>query len=302
MSVNQAVIFTKPVHHLQAEISPEELNQRARRFFEDRDFRFVLSKTVTGADLKARDVIRKHYLMYSAAACAETLQEDDAVKERFEAFFHKTWQEETAAGRIVPMPRLLQRVDAQQLYSYWLDLYDQKQTVKLRDGLIMGYIEELNAYAVNAFYPSLEEIFYHPETLIHYHVVEFDPVQTSWKEFRKDVLGVTNAAKADPESLRGTLYRDCPVEFPGRDNFVHGSAGPFEGLVERTIHEADFELTSNPVGAYLATQGATLESFIHWKESQSIETLGNLFDETEEKNTDEILQMLDQRVDRFCHE
>lgn len=295
MSINQVVIFTKPIHHLKSALSPEELNERARRFFQKKGFRFVLSKTVTGSELKARDVIKQHYQMYSTAACAETLQEDIGVKERFEAFFHKTWEDELDAERIVSMPQLLQRsrIDARQLYTYWLARFDAGQTVKLRDGLIMGFIEELNAYGINAFYPSLEAIFYHPETVIHYHVLEFDPSETSWKEFRQNVLGVTNAAKADPDSLRGTLYLDHPVEFPGRDNYVHGSAGPLEGLVERTIHEAEMDITTNPVGAYLAGQGFTRQSFVQWCAKQSLETLSNLFDETEEKNTDEIFQTLD---------
>lgn len=296
MSINQAVIFTKPVHHLGISLSPEELNQRACRVFEQNDFRFVVSKTVTGADLKEREVIRQHYLMYSAAVYAETLSVDVAAKECFEAFFQKSWQKEMDAGRIIPMPELLPRVNTQQLYAYWLDLFDKKQACKLQAGLIMGYFEELGAYAINAFYPSMEANFYNPETVIHYHVVEFDSSQVSWKQFRKDILGVTNASKADPESFRGKLYSEFPVEFPGRDNFIHGSAGPLEGLVERTIHEADFEFTSNPVGAYLAKRGVTLESFIEWKKAQSIEALGNLFDETEEKNTDEILQILEQQV------
>ncbi|HKL21347.1 MAG TPA: hypothetical protein VJ904_06045, partial [Tichowtungia sp.] len=69
--------------------------------------------------------------------------------------------------------------------------------------------------------------------------------------------------------------------------------GPFEGFVERTIHEADFDITTNPVGAYLAARGATLSSFAQWRAKQSLATLGALFDETEEKNTGEILQALD---------
>jgi hypothetical protein len=157
----------------------------------------------------------------------------------------------------------------------------------------MGFIEELGVYGINAFYPSLEAIFYHPETVIYYHVVEFDSSQTSWEVFRRNLLGTTNADTANPESIRGKLYGDHPVEFPGRDNYVHGSAGPLEGFVERTIHEADLEITTNPVGAHLAEQGATLQSFSDWRKSQPLVILGTLFDETEEKNTDEILQILE---------
>ena len=295
MSVNQAVIFTKPVHHLRADLSPEELNQRLCCFFEPKGFRFVISKMVTGADLKARDVIKQHYLMYSAAACAETLCVDAGAQERFEAFFGKTWQGEIDAGRIVPMPRLLERpdVDAHQLFNYWHALFAAGKTVKLQAGWIMGFIDELGVYAINAFYPMMEAIFYHPDTVLHYHVVEFDSSQTSWKAFRRDLLGTTNASAAAPESFRGQLYRDIPVEFPGRDNYVHGSAGPLEGFVERTIHETDFEIAANPVGAVLAERGFTLQSFSRWRANQTLATLGRLFDETEEKNTDDIFQTLE---------
>jgi len=298
MSINQAVIFTKPVHHLRGDLSPEKLNQLTRRFFEEKGFQFVLSKKVTGADLKAQEIIKQHYLMYSEAVCAEKVQVAPVAKKRFEDFFGRKWQDEVDAGRIVPMPRLLERsnVDVYQLFEYWSVLFASGKTVKLQDGLIMGFIEELNLYAINAFYPSMEAIFYHPETVLHYHVVEFDSLQISWKEFRQNVLGKTNASVADPESFRGKLYGDYPVEFPGRDNYVHGSAGPLEGFVERTIHEDGFEMTTNPVGAYLAEQGVTLQSFVRWKKNQSITTLGNLFDETEEKNTDEILHSTLERV------
>jgi hypothetical protein len=218
-----------------------------------------------------------------------------AAQERFKELFGRNWQDEVDAGRIVPMPWLLERsdLDERQLYTHWLELFDEGKTVKLQDGFIMGFIEELGVYAINGFYPSLEAIFYHPETVLHYHVIEFDSSDISWREFRHNVLGTTNAAKAEAGSFRGKLYREFPVEFPGRDNFVHGSAGPFEGFVERTIHEEDFEMTTSPVGAYLAAHSATLHSFARWKKYQSISSLGTLFDETEEKNTDEIIQRLD---------
>ena len=39
-------------------------------------------------------------------------------------------------------------------------------------------------------------------------------------------------------------------------------------------------------------KGATLDSFAAWKAHQSISALGDLFDATEEKNTDESLPIL----------
>ncbi len=296
MSINQAVIFTKPTHHLRVDLSPENLDRRLRCFFEPKGFRFVVSKKVTGAELQARDVIRQHYLMYSTASCAETVCVSEEAKERFNAFFGATWRDELAGGRIISTPELLKRpdVDVQQLFYDWKELCCRKKTVKLQAGFVMGFDENLGVYIIDAFYPLLEAIFYHQKTVLHYHVVEFDAEQTSWSAFRQNILGTTNASIAAPESFRGELYHETPVECPNRDNYVHGSAGPLEGLVERTIHEVDFELTTNPVGAYLAARGDSLQSFSTWRTSQTLETIGRIFDETEEKNTDEIFQTLEQ--------
>ncbi len=37
------------------------------------------------------------------------------------------------------------------------------------------YLVDLDAYCINAYYPSMETNFYHPDTRIYYYVVEFDP-------------------------------------------------------------------------------------------------------------------------------
>ncbi len=294
--MNQAVIFTKPLHHVGIDLTPEELDELTRRFFESKGFFFVSSRPVTGPELEARQVIRQHYLLYSTAAWADEVRVSDEAKIRFADHFDESWDEELSIGKILPTAELLKRkgIDAHQLFDYWNDIFAAGKTVKLQDGFIMGYIKKLEAYCINGFYPSMEANFYHPDTRMRYYVVEFDPAETSWSAFRKKVLGATNASNARHESFRGQLYSEYPVEFPGRDNFVHGSAGPFEGLVERAIHEPDFDWLTNPVGAWLADrQGLTLETFKAWKAAQSITAIGDLFDETEEKNTEEIFQTLE---------
>jgi len=292
-TINQAVVFTKPVHHLGLSLIPEELARQARSFLEEKGFRVVLSKKVTGAELAEREVIRQHYLMYSKASYGDAVLADEG-KARFEAAFGKRWDAEVEAGRIMGNPSLIKAkgIDAAQLFTLWNEKFSARQTQKIQDGLIMAWLADLNAYCINAFYPVMEENFYHPATEITYFVVEFDPVQVSWKQFRKEILGSTDASKADPNSFRGRLFTQYPVEFPGRDNFVHGSAGPVEGVMERMIHEPDFELETNPVGRVLAGRGISLEAFKSWKAAQSISQLGELFDETEEKDSADVLAML----------
>jgi len=290
MAINQAVVFTKPVHHLGIDLSPGKLDQLAREFFEARGFSFVYSKRVSGPELAAREIIRQHYLMYSKASYGDigiTAQGETAFAE----LFGRDWDVEVEGGRIMGNPDLMEAkgIDAHQLY----DLWNAADVRKVQAGVLMGWLESLDCYCINAFYPAMEANFYHPDTLIDYYVVEFDPAEVSWLQFRKEVLGATNAAKAAPGSFREKLYSQYRVDFPGRDNFVHGSAGPFEGLIERSIHEPDFNLATNPVGRYLETLDVTLARLQQWKTGLSNAELGRIFDITEEKDTIDIFPVLD---------
>ncbi|MEE9368396.1 MAG: hypothetical protein V3V05_05980 [Pontiella sp.] len=298
MAVNQAVVFTKPVHHININLTPGRLDELARKYFEDKGFRIVCSKKVTGSELAAREVIKQHYLMYSKASCAESISDLDISVEgkvKFESAFGNRWDDEVATGRIITTLQLLSAkgIDAHQLFNLWNVQFLDRKTAKIQDGLLMAYLEDLGCYCINAFYPAMEANFKNLATQIDYYVLEFDPEQISWKQFRKNILGVTDSSKAEPGSFRGQLYADYKIDFPGRDNFVHGSAGPFEAFVERAIHESDFEMEANPIGTYLTGRGVTLKTFAAWKASQSVSTIGELFDATEEKNTHEIIPILD---------
>jgi hypothetical protein len=293
--INQAVVFTKPVHHLGLSLTPQQLDKQAQAFLEEKGFRFVLGKQLTGNRLAERDVIKQHYLMYSRAACVTSVDElelSDEAKGKFESAFGKSWQAE--AGKVLGSPALQQekKVSSQELYLLWNEEFSSRRTCKIQDGVILAWLAELDCYCINAFYPVMEENFYNPATEMTYHVIEFDPERITWPQFRRNILGSTDAGKADAESFRGQLYAAHPVEFPGRDNFVHGSAGPLEGLVERIIHEPDFDMTTNPVGRYLLDRGITREQFTQWKADQSVSQLGRVFDATEEMDTADALDVL----------
>ncbi len=296
MAVNQAVVFTKPLHPLGIPLTPEQLGEETRTELEARGLQVVSSRRVTGPELAQREAIRHHYLMYSRASYG-LFTLSDAGRIRFAETFGRDWNAEVQAGRIMGNPQLMasKGIDASALFTLWSAATVQK----IQSGLLMARLDALDCYCINAFYPAMEANFYHPRTTIFYYVVEFDPARVSWKRFRKEILGATDASKADPASFRGRLYARYPVAFPGRDNFVHGSAGPFEGLVERAIHEPAFDLQTNPVGRHLAQKGVTLASLGAWKARQAIADLGALFDATEEQETDEVLPILDAVADLF---
>ena len=287
--INQAVLFTKPVHPLGIDLSPEELDLLARDYFGARGFSFIVSKWVSGAELAQRETIRRHYEMYSRASYGE-IAITPAGKNQFKQLFGRSWDSELQAERIMGNPQLLQRmgISADELFLLW----SAAAVKKVQPGLLMAWLEELGCYCINAFYPAMEANFYHPEMRMAYHVVEFDSLKISWKCFRAEILGITNASKADPESFRGMLYERYRVEFPGRDNFVHGSAGPLEGLVERAIHEDEFSFSSNPIGRYLEMRGVNFEQFSAWKSQQGLGELAQLYSLTEDVDSDDAVSML----------
>lgn len=295
-TTNQAVLFTKPVHHLQIGLTPGELAARTREYFTSKGFRFVLERKLRGPDLAARDVIKKHYRMYSRAAgvaSGAALELTDEAARRFESVFGTPWAAE--AGRVLGSPALQQTkgITSQRLFELWNAEFAARRTCKLQDGVIVARLEALDCYCINAFYPAMEESFYHPATEMTYFVVEFDPGRISWQAFRTQLLGATDASRAEPGSFRAALYAEFRIDFPGRDNFVHGSAGPLEGLVERTLHETDFALASNPAGQHLERRGVTLEQFSAWLDTCPVRQLGAIFDATEGTNTADILETLD---------
>ena len=126
-----------------------------------------------------------------------------------------------------------------------------------------------------------------------YFVIEFDTQVCDWQRFRQEILGKTNCAQAASTSLRAQLHRAFPQQRPGSDNFVHGSAGPLEGFIERIVHEGTPSLATSPVGVYLMQRGIELDSVYEVARTTINGRISRTFDLTEEINTDQLSQFLD---------
>ena len=64
-------------------------------------------------------------------------------------------------------------------------------------------------------------------------------------------------------------------------------------MIERCVHEKDVGLATNPIGVYLQQRGISKDVFNSWRNRTPIVELAALFDLTEEKNSDEIIPILD---------
>lgn len=298
MAINQAVIFTKPIYHLPFSLTADALRDRVETFLLDRGFYIRTRHCVDGQALRSQGTMDQHYIVYSKAVRLESLDTlimSEAGLARFEERFGTSWEDEKVAGRLMTTDQLIENkgLAITDLLEAWEDHLATGQTLKVQSGLIVAFVEAFDAYVINGFYPAMAERFDHADNVMHYFVVEFDSAECSWESFRKEILGVTNSSKAASTSLRGQLFADFPVELPGSDNFVHGSAGPLEGFAERLVHEEEVGLATSPIGVYLQRRGVSAVTFRAWCARKPIVELAALFDLTEEKNSDEILPILD---------
>ena len=139
---------------------------------------------------------------------------------------------------------------------------------------------------------SMRAKFVAPGTSIHYYVVDFDPIQLSWSDFRGKVLGPTNPADAPEGALRGLIMKDWKAlglkEVPNTgDNGVHASASPFEGLAER-MNWLKTPMEMDPFGGALLAAGVDAEVIKAWSVDPQVKGK-SIFDQLEDLNCDECL-------------
>ena len=135
--------------------------------------------------------------------------------------------------------------------------------------------------------------FVAPGTSIHYYVVEFDPHQLSWADFRGKVLGPTNPKDAPAESLRGSMLKDwkslgLDYEPTVGDNCVHASASPFEGLAEK-MNWLKVSPSDDAFGAELIKSGVSPAKIKEWSVDPQVKG-GSLFDQLEDLDAEECIK------------
>ena len=296
MAINQAVLFTKPLWHSNICISHQEMDCRTQAFFKEKGFYFRTTKCVNAIDLKDKNIIDQHYIVYSHAVRANSIDEINISFEGnnlFKSLYNKTWSDEILDNRILTTKDLmcLKKLNSSDISNLWNE--NNNPIHKIQSGLLVKYVDEINTYLINGFYPLMSENFYNNNYLMNYYVIEFESQNYSWVDFRKNILGSTNCSNAIKGSFREVMYKEFPVINPGSNNFLHGSAGPLEAIIERLKHEDNFDLSTNPIGVYLMKRNLNINQFKCWLEKQSISNLSDIFDLTEEKNSDQIINYLD---------
>ena len=143
---------------------------------------------------------------------------------------------------------------------------------------------------------AMREKYTKPGSSIYYYLVEWEPNQLSWEDFRGKVLGATDPATAADGSLRKEIFSkwnalDLKFEPNVGDNGVHASASPFEALAER-LNWCGATLEDDAFGKAMLESGIKKDMIMAWTKDPQVPFEGkmwSLFDLLEDKDYDACL-------------
>eukprot|EP01039_Chlorochromonas_danica_P004945 gene4945-5428_t len=287
--MNSAFVFIKP------HANNEKTQELVKNNLLARGIRIVKEGAFTGPEIDEQMLIDQHY--YAIASKATLLQPKDipVPADKFEASFGLSWAQALEQKKVFNAIDACKElnVDAEGLDALW----GQSKKVKFGGGFYCGEVQAngKSIYTFNAFFMSMRSKFVAPGTSIHYYVVEFDPAELSWADFRGKVLGPTDPKAAPADSLRGLMlaqWQELGLAYEPNvgDNGVHASASPFEGLAER-MNWLKVNPTEDSFGAAAIESGITVETLKAWSVDPQVKGK-SVFDQLEDTDAPECLARL----------
>lgn len=288
---NSAFVFIKP-HAV-----TDKVKDLVKETFAAKGIKILSEGAIDAAKIDKDMLIDQHYY---AIASKATLVKPDALPvpaDKFEGKFGLPWQKALDDGLVFNALDGCAKlgVDADGLDKLWGEAKKADNLIKFGGGFYCGKINDV--YIFNGFFMSMRSSFVKEGASIYYFVVEFDPAECAWADFRGKVLGPTDPAAAPADSLRGKILADWEglglKSAPNTgENGVHASASPLEGLAER-LNWLKADLKEDSFGKALLAAGVSEESIKAWSVDPQVEHAegkGSCFDLLEDKNADECLK------------
>jgi len=252
----------------------------------------VLSEgELTAEEIDSGMLIDQHYYAIASKATLVKPNQLPVNSEKFEKQFGLTWEAALSQGNVYNALDACAYlgIDADALDAAWAKAKKAEKLVKLGGGFYAGLVDTIDGkepiFTFNGFFMSMRAKFVVPGSSIHYYVVQFNPEELSWADFRGKVLGPTDPAAAPADSLRGIILADWvnlglkTVPDTG-DNGVHASASPFEGLCER-LNWLKAPLEADDFGAQLLAAGIPADTIKEWSVDPQVKGR-SLFDSLED--------------------
>ena len=151
-------------------------------------------------------------------------------------------------------------------------------------------------FVFNGFFMTMRSAFVAPGASIHYYVVEWDPEDLKWSEFRGDLLGPTDRRRRprvpSGRDLREWKTLGLPNEPFTGENGVHASASPLEGLAERA-NWLKASVSKDSFGKAALAAGVPRKALDPWFVDPRVRVkggeAGSVFDMLEDLDADECL-------------
>ncbi|CAK0876888.1 unnamed protein product [Prorocentrum cordatum] len=290
-----AFLFVKPHANF------EEGRQCTKELLARSGVRVVAEGKLTALEMDRDRVIDKHYRSLAAKAmdlCPRDLVVQPEATAAFEAAFGRSWAEALASECVCNAREAMERLDLdeQQLGIKWAPLKLNEGKVKFGGGFYCGKIDSL--FVVNGFYMAMRDAYTRPGKSVHWYVVEWKAADTSWGEFRQNVLGATHPEDAVPGSLRGYFrdhWRSLGLRGPLHvgENAVHASASAFEAMVER-VNWLGISFEDDPLGRELIRSHVPVATLKSWSSDPVVSHDGreaSLFDLFENLGCSESIEL-----------
>mmetsp|Transcript_20098 Transcript_20098/g.31485 ORF Transcript_20098/g.31485 Transcript_20098/m.31485 type:complete len:309 (-) Transcript_20098:28-954(-) len=260
---NSAFVFVKP-HAV-----TDAVTALVEQTLKDKSLTILSKGSLTAEQIDKGMLIDQHYYAIASKATLKKPDQLPVPKDKFEAKFGVSWEqtlEDKKAFNAVDACAHL-GITAEELDKAWGPAKKEKFGGGFYCGLVTIEGKE-PVYVFNGFFMSMRAKFVAPGATISYFVVEWNPADLSWADFRGKVLGPTNPADAPADSLRGVIlakWEELGLKSSPNtgDNGVHASASPFEGLAERN-NWLSAKVEEDPFGSALIAAGISAETIKDW--------------------------------------
>ena len=293
--MNSAFVFIKPHANTRAvqDLVVAKLTSKRVKILAEGD--------IAAAKIDKDKLIDQHYYAIASKATLLKPEQLPVPEAKFEAKFGISWKQALADGLAYNAIDACAKlgVDADGLDAKWQAAKASGDMEKFGGGFYGAKLGD-GIFVFNGFFMTMRSAFVAPGASIHYYVVEWDPEDLKWSEFRGDLLGPTDPAAAPPASLRGEIYAEwkalgLPNEPFTGENGVHASASPLEGLAERA-NWLKASVSKDSFGKAALAAGVPRKALDSWFVDPRVRVkggeAGSVFDMLEDLDADECLAVM----------
>ena len=228
---NEFVIFTKPEISMVQRSEQEAIFGLLRSHFQIHDVTVAEANLITGEEFEDSGAMSEHYGVINRVSTegreALTADADHALKEKLGRELKTGYQVYGGHQFLTAYPGFSPLSLAA--------LFANASVQRLGPGAYASAvtIDSDNVIILNGFHPRQLEWFTRDDTACWFlHCFS----KSQWSDLRQSMIGSTDPERAEPDSIRGRLFREREMyglkTVSSNFNGVHMSAGPLEALAE----------------------------------------------------------------------